>query len=127
MQQYAGTVTPYTPTEQFYDSWQARTLADAYTQRPPVEYAVTGLFALPSLNIIYGAPGSLKSFLAADMAVSIAAGLPWLPEAPWQPGAVAIPTRQAPVMWLDFDNGRNRTDDRFEALEIGRASCRERV
>lgn len=103
------------------DPWKVFTLEDAYQERPPVEYIAAGLFALPSLNIIYGAPGTLKSFLLADLATSAAAGMDWLAPAPWVNGNLAssIPTRQCPVMWLDFDNGRRRTHDRFGAL--GRA------
>lgn len=107
------------------DPWQVFTLADAYQERPPVEYVAGRLFALPSLNIVYGAPGTLKSFLLADLAVCVAGGLEWLPPAPWLNGSRngsggrGIPTRQRAVMWLDFDNGRRRTHDRFGAL--GRA------
>lgn len=107
------------------DPWQVFTLADAYQERPPVEYVAGRLFALPSLNILYGAPGTLKSFLLADLAVCVAGGLEWLPPAPWLNGSRGnaagrgIPTRQRSVMWLDFDNGRRRTHDRFGAL--GRA------
>lgn len=109
---------PPAPAE---DPWQAFSLADAYVERPPVEYVAAGLFALPSLNIVYGAPGTLKSFLLADLAICAAAGGDWLPPAPWINGNLArgIPTRQTPAMWLDFDNGRRRTHDRFGAL--GRA------
>lgn len=100
------------------DAWQVFTLSDAYQERPPVEYIAAGLFALPSLNIVYGAPGTLKSFLLADLAVCAASGQPWLSPAAWVNGnhARSIPTRQCPVMWLDFDNGRRRTHDRFGAL-----------
>ena len=100
------------------DPWQIFTLADAYAPRDPVEYVAGNLFAIPSLNIPYGAPGTLKSFLMADLAVCVAAGVDWLPPAPWIDGnqARAIKTHQCPVMWLDFDNGRRRTHDRFAAL-----------
>ncbi len=103
------------------DPWQVFTLLDAYLERPPVEYVAQGLFALPSLNIVYGAPGTLKSFILADLAVCAAAGQDWLPPAPWISGNLShgFPTRQCPTMWLDFDNGRRRTHDRFGAL--GRA------
>lgn len=103
------------------DSWQAYTLADAYQERPPLEYIAAGLFALPSLNIVYGAPGTLKSFLLADLATCAAGGHHWLEPAAWVNGNLArgIPTRQVPVMWVDYDNGRRRTLDRFGAL--GRA------
>lgn len=104
------------------DLWQPFTLADAYQARPPVEYIVSNLFALPSLNIAYGAPGTLKSFIMADLAICAAAGCNWLTPAPWieTNPAAAITTRQAPVMWLDFDNGRRRTHDRIAALARAR-------
>jgi hypothetical protein len=100
--------------------WQAFTLADAYQERPPVEYVAAGLFETPSVNIVYGAPGTLKSFLLGDLAICVAAGRPWLDPAPWTGStAPGIPTHQVPVMWVDFDNGRRRSHDRFSAL--GRA------
>jgi hypothetical protein len=100
------------------DTWQAFTLADAYQERPPLEYIAAGLFALPSLNIVYGAPGTLKSFLLSDLAVCAAAGSEWLSPAAWVNGNLAqpVPTRKCQVMWLDFDNGSRRTLDRFGAL-----------
>jgi hypothetical protein len=98
------------------DPWQPFTLVDAYQDRPPIEYIAGKLFELPSLNIVYGAPGTLKSFLIADLLICAAVGEEWLPPAPWQPGAKGFVTKASPVMWLDFDNGRRRTHDRFAAL-----------
>lgn len=99
-------------------AWNLRTLAQAYEPRPPIEYAIAGLFAKPSLNIVYSAPGQLKSMLLADAAVCVAADRPWLPPLPSTDGA-PFAVRQFPVLWIDLDNGRRRTDDRFAAL--GRA------
>lgn len=109
----------YEQEAEWQDTWQARTLKDAYEPREPIQYAVEGLFSMPSLGMVYGSPGDLKSFLLADMAICAAAGLPWLPEADWQPGVKPFKTKAGPVIWIDFDNGRRRTDDRFAAL--GRA------
>lgn len=91
--------------------WQLRTLKDAYKPRPPTEYVVDRFFATHSLNIVYGAPGSLKSMLLADMCIHIVSGLPWLPDAQ---GGISV--KQSPVMWIDMDNGTRRTDARFDAL-----------
>ena len=99
--------------------WPLYTLADAYRPRPPLRYLVDGLFPLPSLSIVYAAPGTLKSLLLADMAVCVAAGLPWLPASPNGSG-MARCTRQTPVLWCDFDNGKDRTHGRFEALARAR-------
>jgi len=98
------------------DLWQAFTLADAYKERPPIQYVANGLFALPSLNIIYGPPGCLKSFVMADLALCVAAGQIWLPPAPWHSGSTGIQTITKPAMWLDFDMGLTRTHERIEAL-----------
>lgn len=103
------------------DPWQvqARTLADAFAPREPLFYIVDGMFAAPSLSIVFGAPGTLKSMLLADMCICVAAGLNWLEPLPDHAGQGFV-TKQAPVMWLDFDNGRNRTDERFEAIAKAR-------
>jgi hypothetical protein len=100
------------------DPWPLFTLADAYQPRPPLIHVVEGLFTLPSLSIVYGAPGTIKSLLLADLAVCVAAGLPWLPPLPGRSGR-ARRTHQVGVLWCDFDNGPRMTHERFEAL--GRA------
>ena len=89
--------------------------ADAYAPREALQFAVSGLLTLPSLSIVYGAPGTLKSFLLADMAINVAAGLPWLAALPGE-GDIARAVIQSPAMWIDFDNGARRTHERFDAL-----------
>ena len=105
----------YTPT--LADAWleQLRNLAHATAERVPIAYVADGLLETPCLAIVYGAPGSLKSMLLADLAVCVAGGKPWLSGLPGGniPG---IPTTPAPVLWLDFDNGQRRSDERFAAL-----------
>ncbi len=102
------------------DPWQPFTLADAYVDRPPIEYIAAGLFPLPSLNIVYGAPGTFKSLIMADLAICVAAGQLWLPPAEWMPGAKGFITKQAPAMWIDFDNGARPTHERIGALARAR-------
>lgn len=100
------------------DSWEVFTLADAYQEREPVTDIIEGVITAASLFMPYGPPGALKSFLWQDASVCVAAGLNFLPSAPWisENKAKAIRTNQCPVMWLDFDNGKRRTHDRFAAL-----------
>ena len=98
------------------DAWQPITMADITQPQPPTQYLAAGLLELPSVNIFYGAPGTLKSFLIADLLVCIAAGKTWLEPAPWQTGGQSFPTIKNPVMWIDFDMGRRRTIERFAAL-----------
>lgn len=94
------------------DAWddQLFTLRDAYQDRPALEYIIAGLIPAGSLSIIYGPPGSLKSMLLADALVATAAGLSWL----------GRDVKQSPVLWIDFDNGKRRTHERFEALAKAR-------
>lgn len=105
---------------ELFRSWKLRTLEDAYQKRPPLYYLVDGLLPAPSLSIVYGGPGSLKSMLLADLCACVAAGERWLPP---MPGIVTtapvLSVKQAPVLWIDFDNGIRRTDERMEAF--GRA------
>jgi len=76
---------------------------------------VEGVIFRPSITIVYGAPGVLKSFLVADMAMCVAGSLPWLPPEP-SGNAEAKATSRVPVLCLDFDNGRRRTAERVRAL-----------
>jgi len=108
------------PQEEEIEAWQPYTLADAFQERKPIQYIATGLFKLPSVNIVYGSPGTLKSFIMADLALSIASGGGFLSPAPWQPNATTIKTLAAPAMWIDYDNGTNITHERIEALARGR-------
>ena len=111
-----STAPPPTPA-----AWGMLTLADAYAPRDPLFYVVADLFCLPSLSIVYGAPGCLKSMLLADMALCVAGGLPWLPSLPDARKPVsARETTLVPVLWCDFDNGTRRTHERIEALARAR-------
>jgi AAA domain-containing protein len=101
------------------EGWLVYTLADAYQPRPPVEYVVEGLFPLPSLSIVYGAPGTLKSLLLADLAICTAANLPWLSPLPGA-SVKARQTRQVMALWCDFDNGARMTHERLAALARAR-------
>jgi hypothetical protein len=96
------------------DGWKIYSLADAFQERPPLQYVVNDLFSLPSLNICYGPPGAYKSMLLLDAGLCVSAGLPWL--TPLQDGNTARATTKAPVLWLDFDNGLLRTHERVEAI-----------
>lgn len=102
------------------DSWHIETLADAYAQVEPTKFLVDGLLPTPSLAIVYGGPGSLKSMLLADLAMCVAAGKRWLeplPEGEGEP--VTFSCNQAKVLWIDFDNGRRRTRERIGAIGRG--------
>ncbi|UGY93409.1 AAA family ATPase [Streptomyces gobiensis] len=66
--------------------------AEELDKIPPIEWLAPGLLAKNSLAWLYGAPGCYKSFLALDIAASVAlgCGLAWS----------GIPTTQAPVLYI---------------------------
>jgi hypothetical protein len=101
------------PLEEKLSSWgnQLRTLTHAYMDRPPTEYVVDKYFATHSLNIIYGAPATMKSMVMADLCGCIVAGNDWLRGV--NGDNTGIPTQQGAVLWLDMDNGQRRTDQRL--------------
>lgn len=83
---------------------------------------VPGLFYRGTLSSTFGAPGSIKSFVVADLAVCVAAGIPWLVPTPGNKateGLCEYPILQGPVVWIDFDNGNYTTRERFYALKMG--------
>lgn len=94
-------------------TWKIYTMGDAYKERPPVRYAVEGFFEFPSVNIVYGAPSSLKSMLVLDLCMCVATGRPWLTNLE---GIVPKSTTKSNVLWVDFDNGLRMTADRTKAL-----------
>ena len=94
-------------------TWPIYTMFDAYTPRPPLEFIIHGMFSVPSVNIVYGAPGSLKSMLLADACMCIVKGVPWLDGIMGEPG---IKTKKHNALWIDFDNGSRRSHERFDAL-----------
>jgi len=99
-------------------AWNFRTLEHAYAPRDPLLYLVEGFLAAPSLNIVYGPPGAMKSMLLADLAMCVSLGIPFLEPSPdpnVKPG-VTMKTTQAKVLWIDLDNGIRRSDVRFGAL-----------
>lgn len=101
----------------FISQWRARTIGDALQPRPAPLFFVDKLLREGSLSIVFGAPGSLKSLLLMDMIACVAAGLPWLQTLPSKPlEQDAFPTSRVPCLWLDYDNGEDLTDERFEAF-----------
>jgi 5S rRNA maturation endonuclease (ribonuclease M5) len=50
---------------------------DAVWSMPPVEFLIDQLLPEKAFTMMYGSPGSGKSFLAIDMALSVANGVPW--------------------------------------------------
>lgn len=63
---------------------------DAVFAMPPVEFLVDGLITDTGFTMMYGAPGTGKSFIAIDIALSVAHGQPWQGQA----------VKQGPVLYI---------------------------
>lgn len=89
--------------------------------RPP-SWLVRGQLVEDGLNLLYGAPGAGKSFLALDWSLSIATGQPWLDQ-PVKEGTVvyvagegAVGLRSRIEAWVEFHNTPNI--DRFKTWPV---------
>jgi len=104
--------------------WRYYTLSDAIELYEPTVYAVEGFIPLPSLSIVYGAPGSGKSLLLADMGITIAAGQTWLGN---ESDGISFgkPTKEMKVIWMDWDNGTPRCHTRFGAFARAKKLTRD--
>lgn len=51
--------------------------ADEYVNQPPLDYLIKGLIPRVEMVMLFGPPQGGKSFLALDMAASVALGTPW--------------------------------------------------
>lgn len=101
--------------------WQLITAAELMQPAKPPVYLLDRMIRKPGLICFYGPPGNLKTMLAYDMAVCIAAGLPWLPHLPGDPESGGnYPVNPGPALILDLDNGRDRLQERMGALSRGR-------
>jgi len=102
-----------------FRTWQPQKLDDI-TKPEPRRAVVEGLLYRETLSVCFGAPGALKSFILADLALCVATGRPWLYPDPGEPGAaplLELKTQPGAVYWIDFDNGLYTSSERFYALK----------
>lgn len=71
----AGGSSVATPVD--YDGKYPVRPAAWMASQPPMDWIVKGVLPRADIGMIYGAPGSGKSFLAFDMAAAIARGIDW--------------------------------------------------
>jgi AAA domain/Sugar-specific transcriptional regulator TrmB len=67
----------------------------ALASMPPAEWVIDGLLTEQALGVLYGSPGTGKSFLALAWAMAIARGVPWIDRE----------TRRGPVVYLAAEGG----------------------
>jgi len=99
-------------------NWPLYTLGDAYSPRPPAEYIAGQVFRKPSVSMVFGAAGSLKSLLLIDLCACVASGQPWLAQLD---GTGGLPVTAGPVVFLDFDSGALAMHARIKAAGQARA------
>lgn len=103
----------YEAVDETYDSiGQLRTYSawEALETPPPAQPAlVQGVFSRPSLNLLVGAPGAKKTWLALHLAVCVTTGQPWL-------GRTTQPT---PALIVDEEGGLQRTWSRLARVLCG--------
>lgn len=125
------TLTRTTAPAPVGDAWQVLDFEDLLELAGhPVEYVVDGIVQRGGVCVVYGGPGSLKSMLCADLAVSVAAGERWLVGLPSMAGTPIVPghvTHACPVGWLDLDQGARRTAGRLVAAAYARGLSRVNV
>lgn len=88
---------------QFFD------VSDLISDIKPIDWLVKRFFETDSINLIYGAPGGGKSFLAVDIACSIATATPFF----------SNDVKTGPVFYIAGE-GHNGLARRFKAWETAR-------
>lgn len=76
---------------------------------PAVDWLIDGIISSDTLSCFFGEPGSKKTWSLMHLAACVAAGLPWL----------GYDVKQAPVLWIDEESGKNRYLRRLNAIMGG--------
>lgn len=88
-------------------------------ETPPEREYMLDFAAVPSVNLWTGLPGGKKSLLLADAALAEAAAQLWLPRKGDDSGIPMFGDIQGqgrPVLWIDYDMGRDLSEERFYAM-----------
>lgn len=111
----AGSIARYEPaSETEIQNWLGQDLDLSLVRNRPEERVqlIDGFLDTERLTMLFGKPGHFKSFLAMDAAVAVAGGRRWLSTT----GTDGLITLQAPVVFIQQDQGARDTTDRFHAL-----------
>jgi putative DNA primase/helicase len=102
------------------DIWQRDLLKlGVPPETPPQREYILDFLPVPSVNLWTGLPGGKKSLLLQDAAISEASGQYWLPRK-GDTGTYEtfgdVQGQGRPVLYIDYDMGRNLSEERFYAL-----------
>jgi hypothetical protein len=107
-------------TSQIAAGWlnSRKTLQDAYKPRAKCRFIVDSVLPTPGVGMFVAGPGKLKSFIVADLIMSIVGNEgTWPQKSPRENGYFnPFNIIHCPVTWIDYDNGDRRTAERFEAI-----------
>jgi hypothetical protein len=79
---------------------------EAFEPQPPIDWIVNGLFSAGSVSVLYGDPGTGKTYALLDMGVAVALGEDWLDH----------PTKQSHVLFVDEESGPRRLKRRLHQV-----------
>ncbi len=86
-----------------------RWLAEALQAPAPMEWVAQDLFPAVGVGVLFGDPGSKKTWSGLHLAVSVAMGAPWL----------GRPVKQGPVLLVDEESGDGRLRRRLAQVVRG--------
>jgi hypothetical protein len=102
-----STTAPTGPTAATPDTFPLTTF-DLTTEPEPIKWAIQGIFSGDSVNALVAAPGSLKTWTALSMGLSLSSGKPWL-------GKFEVPTKVKTLI-IDWESGPTRVHKRLRML-----------
>lgn len=80
-----------------------RTARQAIEEQAPVDWVVEGLLSVGSVGVMFGGPGTKKTYVALHLALSVTMGQEWL----------GHKVEQGAVLVIDEESGRQRLDRRI--------------
>lgn len=100
---YPATVTSGAAQPTNKRRYTLHSAAEALEPQPPIEWVIDRLFSAGSVSILFGEPGSKKTYALLDAAVCVAHGVKWLD----------FDTRKSPVLIIDEESGKRRMNRRL--------------
>jgi hypothetical protein len=71
---------------------------EALEPQPDIPWVIEGIISIPTINVVFGEGGTLKTYSLMDAGVCVAMGEPWL----------GFKTTRYPVLFIDEESGNRR-------------------
>lgn len=95
--------------EQSRPRYTLRWASQAFEEALPINWVVEGVLAVPGVGVLFGGPGTKKTYTALHLAVSVAMGKEWLGHS----------VQQGTVLIIDEESGEQRLDLRLAQVMRG--------